>query len=241
MKRLNKPKSYQIRPPREWIQALIEPNIDLDVALKLSLLSDTVDTCPSTGGSLFPPTPLPTPDFSQQLREREGTDESRLTVRLVGGALSLRGIGGQEQGLVVHIAVWGGRFVVRPEFCRAHLAAQGEQRLAQLPCNHRILEGAARPGGKRGREEKKKRKYPWLDVLRRLNPHRLLLSVSTHSLPTSFSFLSLTHHSRSLSPAPSLSSSLFYLGLVLPRWYCRLLPGEELLRMAWRYHYTLQP
>lgn len=80
---------------------------------------------------------------------------SPLTIQLVGSALSVRGLGGQEQGLVVQIAVWGGRFVVRPEFCRAHVAAQGEQRLAQLPCNHRILEGAGSPGGKWGGEKKR--------------------------------------------------------------------------------------
>lgn len=46
------------------------------------------------------------------------------------------------------------------------------------------------------------------------HPHRLLLSVSTHSLYPAFycSLITLP-----LSPAPSLSSSLFYLRLVLPR------------------------
>lgn len=87
---------------------------------------------------------------------------SGLTVKLVGSALSVRGVRGQEQGLIVQIAVWGGRFVVRPEFCCAHVAAQGEQRLAQLPCNHRILEGAGNPGGGKwgGKEKKKREKQP---------------------------------------------------------------------------------
>lgn len=58
------------------------------------------------------------------------TNTRQLTVELVRGALSVGCLGGQEQGLVVQIAVWGGRFVVRPEFRRTHVAAQGEQRLA---------------------------------------------------------------------------------------------------------------
>lgn len=89
------------------------------------------------------------------------------------------------------------------------------------------------------REERIKKKNPALVrcASATSHPHRLLLSVSTHSLHTAFycSLITLP-----LSPAPSLSSSLFYLRLVLPRWYCRLLPGVELLRMAWLYHYTLQ-
>lgn len=166
---------------------------------------------------------------------------SWLTVQLVGSALSVRGLGGQEQGLVVQIAVWSGCFVVRPEFCCAHVAAQGKQRLAQLPCNHRILEGAGSPGGKQG-GGKKKRKTPLVRCASASHPHRVLLYVSTHSLyPASPFYCSLITLPLPLSPAPSLSSSLFYLWLVLPRWYCRLLPGEELLRIAWLYHYTLQP
>lgn len=158
---------------------------------------------------------------------------SRLTVQLAGSALSVHGLGGQEQGLVVQIAVWGGRFVVRPEFCRAHVAAQGEQRLAQLPCNHWILEGAGSPGGKQGGE--KKEKTPLVRCASASHPPSLcLFSV----YPASAFYCSLI--TLPLSPAPSLSSSLFYLRLVLPRWYCRLLPGEELLRIAWLYHYTLQ-
>lgn len=85
-------------------------------------------------------------------------EESRLTVELGGRALPVRSLGGQEKGLVVQVAIWGGRFVVRPEFSRVHVAAQGEQRLAELPRNHRILEGAgsagrweaAEGGGKKG-------------------------------------------------------------------------------------------
>lgn len=137
-----------------------------------------------------------------------------LTVQLVGSALSVHGLGGQEQGLVVQIAVWGGRFVVRPEFCRAHVAAQGEQRLAQLPCNHRILEGAGSPGGRQGGE--KKEKTPLVRCASASHPNRLLLYASTHSLyPASPFYRSLI--TLPLSPAPSLSSSLFYLRLVLPR------------------------
>lgn len=78
--------------------------------------------------------------------ERERKRERRLTVELGGGALSVGSLGGQQKGLVVQVAVWGGRFVVRPEFSRVHVAAQGEQRLAELPRNHRILEGAASAG-----------------------------------------------------------------------------------------------
>lgn len=153
------------------------------------------------------------------MKDKGKTDRvRRLTVKLVGSALSVRGLGGQEQGLVVQLAVWGGRFVIRPEFCRAHVAAQGEQRLAQLPCNHRILEGAGSPGGKQGGGEgKKERKHPWLDLLQRL----------THTDSFSMSLLTLSLYPASpfygslitlpLSPAPSLSSSLFYLRLVLPR------------------------
>lgn len=87
-------------------------------------------------------------------------DTSGLTVQLVGSALSVRGLRGQEQGLVVQIAVWGGRFVVPPEFCHVHVAAQGEQRLAQLPCNHRVLEGAGSPGRKQEEQGKKRKNTP---------------------------------------------------------------------------------
>lgn len=190
------------------------------------------------------PEPVLTLRSSSILVEENGWTwgASRLTVKLVGSALSVRGLGGQEQGLVVQIAVWGGRFVVRPEFCRAHVAAQGEQRLAQLPCNHWILEGAGSPGGKQGGEGGKKRKCPWLDMLRCLTlTGSFSMPLLTHSLslyPASPFYGSLI--TLPLSPAPSLPSSLFYLRLVLPRWYCRLLPGEELLRIAWLYHYTLQ-
>lgn len=139
---------HKIQFPKTDIQSLREPNIDLVLGLKVSLLRDTADTCPSPGSSL-----LSAPDLRQTLYEIEETDVSWLTVQLVWSALSVRGLGGQE--LVVQIAVWGGRFVVRPEFCCAHVAAQGEQRLAQLPCNHRDLEGAGSPGGKQGGGKKR--------------------------------------------------------------------------------------
>lgn len=122
------------------------------IALKLSLFPDTAGTCPRTGSPLFSPhrclNQSSTSSFMNVKGQTGGV--SQLTVQLVGSALSVCGLRGQEQGLVVQITVWGGRFVVRSEFCRAHVAAQGEQRLAQLPCNHWIPEGAGNPGGKRG-------------------------------------------------------------------------------------------
>lgn len=185
------------------IQVLKETNIDLLIALKLSLLPDT---CPSTGSPLLSPhcclKQTSASIFMKQKGQTGGV--SRLTVQLVGSALSVRCLGGQEKGLVVQIAVWGGRFVVRPEFSRAHVAAQGEQRLAQLPCNHRILEGAGSPGGKEGGEKKN-------------TPGQMCFSVSPSpatslclyslSLPC-FSFLLLTHHSPSLSCSLPLQLSL---------------------------------
>lgn len=135
-----------------------------------------------------------------------------LTIKLVGSALCVRGLRRQEQGLVVQIALWGGHFVVRSEFCRAHVAAQGEQRLAQLPCNHWILEGAGSPGRKQGGEKKRrKKKSTWLDVLQRFTlSDSLCTSLLTLSLP-SFSFLLLTHHSPSLycSLPPQLPSFIW--------------------------------
>lgn len=152
---------------------------------------------------------------------------SGLTVQLAGSALSVRGLRGKEQGVVVQIAVWGGCFVVRPEFCCAHVAAQGEQRLAQLPRNHRILMGAGSPGGKQGGEGGKKRvKKPLVRLLQRLNLSdsfsmsllTLSLSFSLYS-PASPSYCSLI--TLPLSPAPSpprlpLLSSTGATPLILP-------------------------
>lgn len=130
MKHLGIKKKGKKRFPGQLIQSLQETNTDLHLALKLSLLPDT---CPSTGSPLLPPHCCLNQNLSQRISGAEGRDgggASRLTVQLVGSTLPVCCLGGQEKGLVIEIAVWGGRFVVRPEFSRAHVAAQGEQRLA---------------------------------------------------------------------------------------------------------------
>lgn len=107
LKHLNTQKRHKIQFPHQHIQASKEPNTDLLVALKLSLLPDNADTCPSTGSPLFSPHRCLKQTSASRFMMVKGQTggESRLTVQLVGSALSVRGLGGQEQGLVVQIAV----------------------------------------------------------------------------------------------------------------------------------------
>lgn len=75
---------------------LKEPKTVLLIALKLSLFPDTADTCPSTGIPLFSPhrcsNQSSVSSFMKETGQTGGV--SRLTVQLVGSALSVRGLGG---------------------------------------------------------------------------------------------------------------------------------------------------
>lgn len=236
------------------ISELFKDALTLKLCLLILTHSDT-HTCPSTGSPLLQTDldPLSSRIFFLFTTRRETQKESWLTVELGGRALSVRSLGGQEKGLVVQIAVWGGRFVVRPEFSRVHVAAQGEQRLAELPRNHRILEGAASAGRwetaegggeKGGGKGRRRQKPPWSDAAWACGPS-LATSLAVSPLSpstTAASASSAAHSSLSLSlllppsPAPSfylrlLGAAPLMLPLPLP-----LPAGEQLLRMAWLYH-----